>query len=655
MKTLEANLPQEIDKWRDEIQTALTIKFTEQRLLELFSQGKLSGTIHTCIGQEFVGVAVGRNLTNADYVFSNHRCHGHFLSCGGDVGELIAEVMGKATGVCSGLGGSQHLQKDGFFSNGILGGIAPVAAGLAMAQRLAGGDGIAVVFLGDGTLGEGVLYEALNLASKWELPLLCVLENNTYAQSTHQRQTLAGDMRRRFEAFGFESKQSDTWNWTGLFADMSESIARVRDERRPFFHQVDTYRLMAHSKGDDDRPESEIEQYRSRDPLNRLLDEHEGEPWLEDLLKSITDRIDASVAAGNEAGFARIESEVRMGDPVSWREITFERERVVGAVREGLREALSSDPRVILIGEDIESPYGGAFKATAGLSADFPGRVRNTPISEAGIVGMGNGLALAGWRPVVEIMFGDFMTLAMDQWINHAAKFSAMYDGKVSVPITIRTPMGGKRGYGPTHSQSLEKHFLGLPGTQVLCLHHRYSPALLYQTVLQTSDQPTLVIENKLLYGQYADPEPPVGYRLVFSNEAFPVARLMPTSPADVTMVALGGMSLDCERALQALFEEQEIILDLFFPSRLYPLDIGFMRESLEQTGRLVVVEEGQSFASLSSELLAQIAEARFVRPVRSVRVCAMPRAIPSSRHLEEECLPGPDAIIAAALGVFDG
>ena len=154
-----------------------------------------------------------------------------------------------------------------------------------------------------------------------------------------------------------------------------------------------------------------------------------------------------------------------------------------------------------MIGEDIRSPYGGAFKVTKGLSDHFPDRVFNAPISEASIVGMGNGLALHGHLPVCEIMFGDFMTLACDQFINHASKFRRMYNQQVTVPIVIRTPMGGGRGYGPTHSQSLEKHFMGVPHTQCLALHERISPEIVYNRLFDSIDRPTLVIENKLLYG----------------------------------------------------------------------------------------------------------------------------------------------------------
>jgi 2-oxoisovalerate dehydrogenase E1 component len=631
------------------IRTALTIRFTEQRLLDLFAKGKLFGTVHTCIGQELVGVSVARCLSKGDYIFSNHRCHGHFLACRDNVEGLIAEIMGKSSGVCAGLGGSQHLYQDGFFSNGVQGGICPVATGLALAQKLRGQAGIAVVFIGDGTLGEGVLYESLNIASKWELPLLVVLENNLFAQSTSQSQTLAGSIRQRFEAFGIEASQSNTWEWERLFEEMASSVGMVRQSGRARFHQVDTYRLMAHSKGDDNRPSTEVEPYRKKDPLNVILEDSGELPWLRQMQREIEQRIDCAVQAAESTPFAVLAEDPKPGVSTSSRRIDFDREKTVNAIRQALDEALRSRPEVILLGEDIESPYGGAFKATLGLSEAYPGRVRNTPISEAAIVGISNGLALAGYIPVVEVMFGDFLTLATDQWVNHAAKFAAMYNQGVKVPMIVRTPMGGRRGYGPTHSQSIERLFLSCPGTRVLCLHHRYSPRMLYRTLFATIDRPTLVVENKTLYGGYVEPTDPPGYSLLFTSHDFPVANLHPHDEADITIVAIGGMSQDAEEAAQILFEEHEILADLFFPAQLYPLDASFLWESLSRTKRLLVVEEGQGFASVSSEILAQVAEAGLSSDMTCVRVAAGARPIPSARPLEATCLPDAQAIASAA------
>lgn len=651
-------MPDHLDLHRDEIRTALTIRLTEQRLLRLFSEGKLFGTVHTCIGQEFVGVSVSRALGPHDTIFSNHRCHGHFLSYRRNLVGLIGEIMGKSVGVCGGRGGSQHVQQDGFYSNGIQGGIVPVTAGLAFAHKRRGKGGIGVVYVGDGTLGQGALYETMNIASKWDLPVLFVNENNLYAQSTSQTQTLAGDINARAEAFGIATAHSNTWDWPALLVEMAASVDRIRSTGRPLFHRVDTYRLMAHSKGDDNRPDAEVEPFRQRDPINRMLKEWAGDPRWEAMKAEVEREIEEAVAVCEAAPFGDVTRPKPWTAPrrYEWAARAFEKEKVVASVKRGLAGGLAQPtPRgeVVVIGEDIESPYGGAFKATMGLSADHPDRVRNTPISELAIAGIGNGMALGGLVPVVEFMFGDFLGLAADQWINHAAKFRYMYNDKVRLPVIFRTPMGGKRGYAATHSQSLEKHFLGLPDTQVLCLHHRFSPAETYRALFATIDRPTLVVENKLLYGQSCSSEPPPGFTLVYSKEEFPTARLRPAGEPDVTVVALGGMSLDAEQAAVRLFEEEEVAADLFLPTRLYPFDVDVLEESLSQTRRLVVVEEGQGFVSMSSEILAQAAERYGHLGLVCRRVTALECPIPAARPLEQRCLPGVDDILGKCLEVM--
>ena len=652
-------MPDPLDQHPSELKAALTIRLVEQRLLKLFSEGKLFGTVHTCIGQEFVGVSVSRCLTDSDTLFSNHRGHGHFLSYRRNILGMLGEVMGKSVGVCGGRGGSQHLQQDGFYSNGIRGGMAPATAGMAMAHKMQGSGGVAVVYIGDGTLGQGALYETLNIASKWDLPVLFVNENNLFAQSTSQTQTLAGDINARAEAFGIKTYHSNTWDWPRLFENMKSCIDEIRRTGKPAWHRVDTFRLMAHSKGDDNRPEDYVAPFREKDPINTLLREHGDTPRWKALIAEIEAEIEDAVKTADAAPWGLVEDaiarNVHREREYRWSRRAFEREKTVAAVRKGLEQGLTDHPNLVIIGEDIESPYGGAFKCTQGLSAKWPDRVRNTPISEHAIAGIGNGLAMRAMIPVVEIMFGDFMTLCMDQWVNHAAKFRFMFNDKVRVPVIIRTPMGGKRGYAATHSQSIEKHFVGLPDTQVLCLHHRYSPALLYKDLFRTVDRPTLVVENKTLYGQNVSAEAPPGFDLLFTDELFPTARLKPdtgTSQADVTIVSLGGSSLDAEEAAVRLFQEEEIIADVFFPTRLYPFDIGVLEQSLTETRRLLVVEEGQGFCGLGAEIIAQAAERFGSLGLSCKRLSATPNPIPAARPLEQQCLPGPTHVVAKAMEV---
>ena len=632
---------------------AILIRAVEQRLLHLFSQGKLFGTVHTCIGQEWSGIAVAEHLEEPDLVFSNHRCHGHFLARTDNVEGLIAEIMGKKSGVCGGRGGSQHLCWKGFFSNGVQGGILPVAAGLALAQKLTASDGITVAFIGDGTLGEGVVYESLNIASKWDLPLLVVLENNLYAQSTHQRQTLAGDICMRAEAFGITARHGNTWEPEDLLAEAGRCVSAVRREGRPAFLQIDTYRLMAHSKGDDDRAAEEVRAYWAKDPLTRFSKEN---PEAADrMLRAAEERIAVAVESAERTPFADKSDGVSASQsawrPVAWQATKIARpERGVTLICSAFHRALEQDHRVVLIGEDIESPYGGAFKATKGLSDVFPGRVRNTPISEALIVGLGNGLALAGLRPVCEIMFGDFLTLAADQWLNHAAKFRYMYNEQVQVPLIVRTPMGGRRGYGPTHSQSVERLFLGVPGTRVLALNHRSDPGEIYDYLLAQVEEPTLVIENKLLYAHRVSDELLGGFVLEHGDEPAPTTRLRPEATPDVTIVCYGGMLKEVEEAIVPAFDEHEVVCEVICPAQLFPLNAWPIVDSVARSRRLLVVEEGTGFASFGAEVIVQVHQRLAGVPIQVGRVACADHPIPSCAPLERKTLPGADSILQAVL-----
>jgi 2-oxoisovalerate dehydrogenase E1 component len=558
--------------------------------------------------------------------------------------------MGKTTGICGGRGGSQHICSRKFFSNGVQGGIVPVSAGIALAMKLAGQQDVAVVFIGDGTLGEGAVYEAMNIASKWDLPLLIVLENNLYAQSTSHTQTLSGEICDRPSAFGIRSWTADTWDTDRLLETVANVFQYVRSEHKPAFLRIDTYRLMAHSKGDDNRDPGEVQGYWEIDPIQRFMREFPLESA--HIQEEIECLIDAAVSRADSADYTvrtpRDESACGLRE-FRWAKVPIaEPDRIVSRIHEGLKRALASDPRVILIGEDIEGPYGGAFKVTKNLSLDHPGRVRNTPISESAIVGMGNGLALAGMRPVCEIMFGDFLTLAADQWINHASKFRYMYNDQVTLPLIVRTPMGGKRGYGATHSQSLEKHFLGLPGTRVLALHHRLDPAAIYDTLFATIDKPTLVVENKLLYGLRTSSDPPDGFALDASDEVFPTVRLRPEAQPDVTIVCYGGMLVDAEKAAVILFDEHEIVAEIICPMELYPLNVAPILESVHRSRRLLIVEEGHGFAALGSEISAQIQERAPGLLKAACRVACPDQPIPSCKPLELALLPGDSHIVQA-------
>ena len=244
------------------------IRRFEETVLENFPTGVFFGTTHTYLGQEANAVGVLKHLGVDDIVFSNHRCHGHFLAYGGDMRRLFAELMGKATGVCGGRGGSQHLQWRNFYSNGIQGGIVPIASGMAMAEKLKQSRALTFVFLGDGTLGEGVVYEALNMASLWKLPILFVVENNHIAQTTPTHIALAGNIGARFSAFGISVEELDSSDVLEVISISRKIVKKIRKTCAPHALILHTFRFGPHSKGDDTRSYEEIDKlYKERDPI----------------------------------------------------------------------------------------------------------------------------------------------------------------------------------------------------------------------------------------------------------------------------------------------------------------------------------------------------------------------------------------------------
>ena len=249
-------------------QQLLTIRQFETVLLEHFKTGIFAGTTHTSLGQEANAVGVLSHLTENDIVVSNHRCHGHFLAYGGDPQALFAELMGKPSGVCGGVGGSQHLHWRNFYSSGVQGGTVAMAAGMALAEKRAESGAIVVDFMGDGTLGEGIVYECLNMIGLWQLPILIVLENNRIAQTTPSSLAVAGSIPLRFTTFGIPAAEIDSSDILEIQPLAGELIQQVRVQFAPRALIISTARLGSHSKGDDTRSSDELAAlWQTRDPI----------------------------------------------------------------------------------------------------------------------------------------------------------------------------------------------------------------------------------------------------------------------------------------------------------------------------------------------------------------------------------------------------
>ena len=647
-----------LNKFEDQFKKAFFIRKTEELFLDLFKEGKISGTVHTCIGQEFTGIFASKYSTNGDFIVTNHRGHGHYISFTNDYNGLINELLGNSNGSSGGIGGSQHLYNENFISNGIQGGMLPTAAGVAFGNKLKNNNNVSIAFLGDGTLGEGVVYETLNICSLWAIPIVFILEKNEISQSTSFKQNFYGDLKSRIEGFGIEYQFTSIYDIEHLDETFNKSINKARSESKPIFIEVEVGRLYSHSKGDDNRDPKAVEELIFKDPLNSFLLNNEAKrnKWngeINTIHKSILESIDDKNKS-HIAKLLKIDIDSQNHEPIYQKIDTslIVEKRFNDLLYEELKKILTNDKNSIIIGEDIENindfnplPYGGAFKVTKDLSNLFPLKVKNTPISEQAISGIGIGLALNGFTSIVEIMFGDFTTLVLDQLLQHVSKFTLMYGREMQIPFIMRTPMGGFRGYGPTHSQSLEKHFLGIPGLEVIALNQLISPSIIFKKIIKNK-KPVLLIENKILYTKKLYEELPFGYELeVIENEYdYPITKVSPIDgDPDVTIVCYGGILNEVLNSTKNLFSVHELLVEIFVPTDLNNSIIPNLETSLKKTKLLCIVQEGNSFGSYGSEVVSSLIKNNF-KDFDLINI-SNNTIIPSSRELEEKVLPTSEKI----------
>jgi len=631
----------------EDYKLAVKIRSVEEKLLNLFSEGSLNGTVHTCIGQELSAVAICKDLESNDYVFSNHRCHGHYIAFSDDYKGLLSELLGKKNGIVGGIGGSQHICNKNFFSNGPQGVLSPVAVGVAYANKILKNNKLTICFIGDGTLGEGIIYESMNIASLYNLPILFVCENNYYAQSTPISNNLAGSIIDRAKAFGLKVVNGNTWDYQDLSIKAKKAIEGARNFT-PHFFEVETYRLKAHSKGDDDRDKKEIEKYRNRDLICQELKNNKK---LVTYYKKINQDINQYlIKAQNESELDLEEylfENKLLETPISWKKVPHKIvNKQIEQINDFFKSQIKRNKKILLIGEDILDPYGGAFKATKGLTDLYKENIISTPISEAAIVGMGIGLSLIGFKPFVEIMFGDFLSYSFDQIISNASKFYHMYNKQVSVPLVVRAPMGGRRGYGPTHSQSIEKHFNGINNISIVALNTFIEAGKLFQE-LMNQEHTTILIENKIDYGRLQNKIPKCAkYEFKQSISRFPIVVGEPLDfVSELSIITYGGTIHPVLESIDKIFYEHEFLPTIILLSQIYPLQINEIRKITSAFKYILTVEEGSVEGGFGSEIISSLAELNKDKNQIFARIGSKNVPIPSTKQLEDQVLVNSDDI----------
>lgn len=590
------------------LEKASQIRAFESVMVNEFGKGNVRGTFHTSYGQELTGVILAHFLDKEDFIFGNHRSHAIFLALSDEFEGLAAEVLGREGASSSGIGGSQHLNYGNFYSNGIQGGMCSLAVGAATGCK-----NIALALIGDGTLGEGAVYESLNLASVLKANTLFILEDNSIAQSTISEFQRGGKISARFEAFDIPYSRVESSNLKDLQEAISGAIRFVREGHGPFALHIKSYRLGAHSKGDDNRSRDEIEILMQQELLTKSLRTNsllksKHEIHLLQFRQMISEIKRRPMASATCQDFAELlvhqdEEFLSVSSP--------ENMKMRELIYEGLHTALSFNDDILIIGEDIEyisegtaKPYGGAFGITRDLSNLFPGRVINSPISEGAITGFAIGRALSSRPTIVEIMFGDFTTLIVDAIIQQASKIVSMYGKQIPLPMLLRTPSGGRRGYGPTHSQNFENFFFGAPNILIYS-QNIFSSGRHYLELLKTK-LPVMLFESKDLYSCEHFPPNLDFFDLIFSKNNN-VLLTPKNRQTDVSILTYGYAANIVLEAAKSLVEEFEIFTNLIIPQIVSPLNLSFAYETLRGSKVVYLVEEGQGSAGLSGLLMQEL------------------------------------------------
>ena len=609
----------------------LRIRRFEDTCAEMYTRQKIRGFLHLYDGQEAIAGGIIPVLGEEDRIVATYREHAHALARGVPMRAVLAEMYGKAEGCAGGRGGSMHLfsRAHRFYGgNAIVGGGLPMAVGLGLADRMTASGAVTACFFGEGAVAEGEFHESLNLAALWGLPVLFVCENNGYAMGsalalTEARTSIAA----KADCYGIAAEAIDGMDIVAAEGAARRALATIRDTGAPFLLECQTYRFRAHSMFDAQlyRSKEEVAAWRAKGPIVRF------QGWAEENgllhaadLAEITAEIDREIAdavafaeAGSLEPVATLTrhvmaetrpappAEIAPGKPVA----TTYRE----AVRAGIVDAMTRDPRVFLMGEDV-GRYGGCYAVSKGLLDQFgPDRIRDTPLSESGFTGAGIGAAIAGMRPIVELMTVNFSLLALDQIMNTAATLRHMSNDQFGVPLVIRMATGAGKQLAAQHSHSLEGWYAHIPGLRVLAPATLEDARGMLWTALEDPD-PVLIFENVMLYnteGTLPDNAGPVG---------IDHAALRRTG-GDVTLITYGGSLPKTCAAADALAEDG-ISCDVIDLRSLRPLDMP--------------------------TILASVAKTFFDLDAPLARVCSEEVPIPYAAHLEQAAIPQTARIVAA-------
>jgi pyruvate/2-oxoglutarate/acetoin dehydrogenase E1 component/TPP-dependent pyruvate/acetoin dehydrogenase alpha subunit len=645
------------------------IRAVDKAIQAGLSSGKFMFTYWPMTGQEAIPATIAQLTDARDYMVTTYRGIHDQVAKGVPLEGLFAEALGRIGGVNKGKGGSPHISDPGsgsMLTTAIVGAGAPIANGLAFAAQARGEDRVTIVNFGDGATSIGAIHEAMNLAGVWKLPVIFLCQNNLIGEYTAiPDYTASKDFASRADAYGFRGVKLDGNDPAAFYKGMEQVIAEVRAGNGPIFVEALTLRLGPHA-GVGDSQEISPELLAAGKaawpvPRTRALLAEAGacdEAELDAIDAAAQAEVEAAVKAALASPATPIEETLidvyadpdtvprRGHHPLRAAEAAPGGEsKAMGmfeAVAHAQELALAADPGVFLLGEDIGDPPGGVFATSRGLQTKFgKHRVRPTPIAEQAIIGCGIGAAIAGMRPVAEIMFDDFMGVCLDQIANHAAKQRYMSGAATHVPMTIRMMVGGGLGgFGAQHSQSVEAWLLHTPGLKVVYPSNAYDAKGLLLSCIFDED-PCVHLESILALMTTKGDVPLADYRIPLG-----VAKTV-REGKDISLISYGWMVHQCVAAAAELAKEgvEAEVIDL---RSLVPLDYHRVLDSVKKTRRALVVHAATEFCGLGAEIVATINEELFTTlKGPAIRLGADYAPIAYSREIETHQIPGAAAIVA--------
>ncbi|MBS0663673.1 MAG: transketolase [Verrucomicrobia bacterium] len=633
---------------------------TDNRILELFRQGLIKGTVTGGQGNEGLVVPLALLADKAvDVISFSHRGLGGHLIWSGHLCDHLNQYFANAASPTRAREGNIHHGDPAARSLPMishLGAMLSNVAGATDSQRRLGRPAVGFAFFGDGSSSTGDVHESLNLASLLGLPMVFVIENNRYAYSTPVDEQFAPgtELFRRAAGYGMEGFAIDATDVPACARALAAAIARVRETSRPVLIEAHTLRLRGHAAYDtcDYMKPGESEAYFARDPLPRFrasLAASGHGARLDAIDTELSAFLEAAVTHSlalpkpDPAGMAEglfappappLPWRAEPAAPQSW--------NLAQALNGALRKILAERPESVVLGQDIGA-YGGAFKVTDNLLAEFGrARVFNTPLAESACTGYAIGLAVNGHRPIEEFQFADFATEAFTQITQNAATFH--FRSGAACPMVLRFPCGTVQ-LGSFHSQELEATFLGMPGIKGL---YPSTPQDAFDAMLAAYEDgnPVVIFENKALY---RCKKQPVAWNPRY-REVWQPRQVRQGEHA--TLVSYGEMLHTAAEAADYLAGEYEQTLDVFDLRGLSPLHLDAITASVRRTGRLAVVHEGRRTHGFGAELVARLTEACFGDlKTAPLRIGALDLPVPFAPELEDAYRPTRDQLIEQLAG----